>query len=341
MAGQQGRQDPKEAALAAARVPEPAPGAGDRPGVPGQRVLRRPRRGAGQVRDGAQGQGRRRPGHRGRRGVRVLPARVLRGGRRAGVAPGWKGWCRPGPGRAAPASSPSRSSPGPRSSWPPTPRCARRSWPADRGGLRRARAPPLGRASAGPPPGAPLQKPRTCPPARRGRRITRPCPCSPSPGHAAAEPGARPDAGQDTCPRRRAGRPLRATASCRPARARRGVPARARRADPQGRHRLAACPGRPGPRRTRAGLPARPPGPAADSRPRWPPSSSTCWPPSRSPDPPPARPRNRLSLKETPMLPDTAASKVTAAHLSRTAVLLLGSSANVQVRMGVVCGRRR
>jgi hypothetical protein len=41
------------------------------------------------------------------------------------------------------------------------------------------------------------------------------------------------------------------------------------------------------------------------------------------------------------MLPDTAASKVTAAHLSRTAIFLLGSSANVQVRMGVVCGRRR
>ena len=32
------------------------------------------------------------------------------------------------------------------------------------------------------------------------------------------------------------------------------------------------------------------------------------------------------------MLPDTAASKVTAAHLSRQAVILLGSSANVQVR---------
>ena len=43
MAGQQGRQDPTEAALAAAR-PEPAPGAGDRPGVPGQRLLRRPGR---------------------------------------------------------------------------------------------------------------------------------------------------------------------------------------------------------------------------------------------------------------------------------------------------------
>ena len=66
-------------------VPEPAPRAGHRPGVPGQRLLRRPGRGAGQVRDGAQGQGRRRPGHRGRRGVRVLPPRVLRRRRRAGI----------------------------------------------------------------------------------------------------------------------------------------------------------------------------------------------------------------------------------------------------------------
>ena len=48
----------------------------------------------------------------------------------------------------------------------------------DRGGLRRARAPPLGRASAGPPPGAALQKPLTYPSARKERRSTRPCPCS-------------------------------------------------------------------------------------------------------------------------------------------------------------------
>ena len=47
----------------------------------------------------------------------------------------------------------------------------------DPAGLRRARAPPVGRASAGPPPGAALQKPLTCPPARCGRRMTRPCPC--------------------------------------------------------------------------------------------------------------------------------------------------------------------
>ncbi len=36
---------------------------------------------------------------------------------------------------------------------------------------------------------------------------------------------------------------------------------------------------------------------------------------------------------------DTA--KVTPARLRRDALILLGSSANVQVRMGVVCGRRR
>ena len=33
--------------------------------------------------------------------------------------------------------------------------------------------------------------------------------------------------------------------------------------------------------------------------------------------------------------------KITSEHLDRTAVILLGSSANVQVRMGVVCVRRR
>ena len=49
----------------------------------------------------------------------------------------------------------------------------------DRGIFRRARAPPLSRARAGPPPGAPLQKPLTCPPTRCGRRSTRPCPRDP------------------------------------------------------------------------------------------------------------------------------------------------------------------
>ena len=75
-----GQAGPQGGGAGGGAVPEPAPGAGDRCGVPGQRLLRRPGRGAGQVRDGAQGQGGRRPGHRGRRSVRVFPARVLRCG---------------------------------------------------------------------------------------------------------------------------------------------------------------------------------------------------------------------------------------------------------------------
>ena len=47
---------------------------------------------------------------------------------------------------------------------------------AHRRGVRGARAPPLHRASAGPPPGA-LQKPLTHPPPSTNRRRTRPCPC--------------------------------------------------------------------------------------------------------------------------------------------------------------------
>ena len=47
---------------------------------------------------------------------------------------------------------------------------------AYRRGVRGARAPPVGRASAGPPAGA-FQKPLTCPPPSAGRRRTRPCPC--------------------------------------------------------------------------------------------------------------------------------------------------------------------
>ena len=234
MARRQGQTRPQGGRAGRGALPEPAPGAGDRSGVPGQRLLRRPRRGAGQVRDGAQGQGRtaprspRPPRRSGTPGPPTTPAAAaLEPSGLEGLVP-----ARPGPRGASKltgeilawAEQQLAADPG------AAPGAAGRP---DRGLLRRARAPPLGRASAGPPPGAPLQKPLTCPPARRGRRTTRPCPCSPSPGHAAAEPGARPDAGQDTRPRRRAGRPLRATAPCRPARARRGVPARARRADRQ------------------------------------------------------------------------------------------------------------
>ena len=56
------------------------------------------------------------------------------------------------------------------------PALAGRPGRADRRGIRGARAPPVGRASAGPPAGA-FQKPLTCPPPSTGRRRTRPCPC--------------------------------------------------------------------------------------------------------------------------------------------------------------------
>ena len=162
----------------------------------------------------------------------------------------------------------------------------------DRGGLRRARAPPHGRACAGPPPGAPLQKPLTCPPARRGRRITRPCPCSP---HLATR----------LLNRRTVRMPARitfpaagwtpATSNCAmppctraPRRSRSGSPCSPAAASPPGgtpwpawpppdRARRYQPPGRPAP------APPRPPG----SRSRWPPSSSASWRPSRSPPPGP------------------------------------------------------
>ena len=130
MAGQQGSQDPKEAALAEARCLNPHPeqvtdaeflasdffDARDAVQVKYEMVRK--------VEAG------RRPGHRGRRGVRVLPPGLLRRGRRAGVLRAGRAGA--GPARAArrAASSPRRSAPGPRSSWPPTRRCARRSWPA-------------------------------------------------------------------------------------------------------------------------------------------------------------------------------------------------------------------
>ena len=121
----------------------------------------------------------RRPGHRGRRGVRLLPAGLLPGSSRAGVLRA--GGAGAGQARAARRAQAHRADPrlgraaaGRRPG--AAPGAAARP---DRGRLRRARAPPLGRESAGPPPGAPLQKPLTCPPARKERRSTRPCPCDP------------------------------------------------------------------------------------------------------------------------------------------------------------------
>ena len=228
-------------------------------------------------------------------------------------APGWKGWCRPGPGRAAPTSSPRRSSPGPSSSWPPTPALRPgAAGRADRGGLRRARAPPRRSSERWPAAGSATPKAADLPAREMRKEETRPCPLPPSPGHAAAEPGDRPDAGQDHRSRRRAGRPLRATASCRPARARRGVPARPRRAHRPRRHRLAARPGQPGPRghaRPASRLPVsagQPPGGAARAAgPAGRRAHQRPGRPSRSPapDPPSAQPATDRTTRSDPCSP--------------------------------------
>ena len=176
MAGQQGRPDPKEAALAAARCLNPHPEQVTDPAFLASEFFDA----ATRSRSNTRWCGRSR---------RTAP-RSPRPPRRSGTpgppttrrpppwnAPGWKAWSRPGPGRAAAQAH----RPGPhlgRAAAGRQPRPAPGAAGApDPGVLRRARAPPLGRARAGPPPGAPLQKPLTCPPARRGRRTTRPCPC--------------------------------------------------------------------------------------------------------------------------------------------------------------------
>src|ERR1019366_1807946 len=157
-------------------VPEPGSRAGDRPGVPGRGVLRRPGHGAGQVRDGAPCHGGRRAGHRRGGGVRVLPAVVLPGSRGASrVRAG-----RTGAGQARAPRRPQAHRADPRlgrgaagsRSRPEAGRPGR----AHRRAVRRARAPPLHRARAGPLQGA-LQKPLTHHPPNAGRRKTRPRPC--------------------------------------------------------------------------------------------------------------------------------------------------------------------
>ena len=186
MARREGGNDPKEAALAATRCLNPHPEQVRDPGVPGQRVLRRSRPGAGQVRDGAAGESRRRPGHRDGRGVRVLPAVVLPGSRRArGLRAGGAGprparaarrpqahrrdpclgraaaGCRP---RAAPGAAGRTASSRP-SACACTPARSRKRWPA---------------AGSGTPKAADL-------PAREMRKEDDPSlPLLPSPGHAAA-----------------------------------------------------------------------------------------------------------------------------------------------------------
>ena len=135
--------------------------------------------------------------------------------------------------------------------------------------------PLFGRAGAGPPPGAALQKPRKVP-AREMRKEDDPSPSLlPSPGHAAAEPGARPDARPGHRPRRRAGRPLRGTAPMLPCthaprRSRSASACSPARASPPEQRTLAVWPSRS--RRRPGGCPAPPRPSPPGSRHQWPPS---------------------------------------------------------------------
>ena len=120
MAGQRGRPDPKEAALSAARCLNPHPDKVTDPEFLSSEffdardavqvkyeMVRKVKADGGPVTETAAAFGYSRPSY-----YRQPPR---------WNAPGWKGWCRPGPGPAAPTSSPRRSAPGPRSSWPPVP----------------------------------------------------------------------------------------------------------------------------------------------------------------------------------------------------------------------------
>ena len=178
MAGQQGRPDPKEAALAGARCLNPHPEQVTDPGfLSGEffdardavqvkyEMVRNVKADGVPVTEAAAAFGYSRPSY-------YEAAAALERSGLEGLVP-----ARPGPrgahklteeiSRLGRTAAGRRSRPAPGAAGAP-----------DRGVLRRARAPPLGRARAGPPPGAPLQKPLTCPPARGGRRSTGPRPCS-------------------------------------------------------------------------------------------------------------------------------------------------------------------
>ena len=286
MARRDTRPDPKEALVCPGPLPEPPPRAGHRPGVPGQRLLRRPRRGAGQVRDGAQGQGRRRPGHRGRRGVRrprpayYAAAAALESAGLDGLVP-----ARPGPRGASKLTEEILA-------WaeeqrPRAPRCARRSC---RTGSRRPSAcacTPGQSSERWPAAGSATPKAADLPvPARKEDDPS--LSLLPSPGHAAAEPGARRDAGQDSAPGgvldaryeqlRHAA--LHARAEAFPL----GLGVLTGKGVTAWRHALA---GLTSARQQDRAAPAfRPPGtqpaPASGLPSPWPPSSSAPWRPSRS-----------------------------------------------------------
>ena len=178
MAGQQGRQDPKEAALAAARCLNPHPEQVTDPEFLGSdffdardavqvkyEMVRKVKAGGAPVTEAAAAFGYSRPAY-------YAAAAALESSGLEGLVP-----ARPGPRGASKLTEEILAWAEEQLAADPGAAPGAAAGP-DRAGLRRARAPPLGRASAGPPPGAPLQKPRNCPPARRGRRMTRPCPCS-------------------------------------------------------------------------------------------------------------------------------------------------------------------
>ena len=200
MARRAGQTRPQGGRAGRGALPEPAPGAGDAMRSSWPATSSTP---ATRCRSSTRWCGRSRP----------TAPRSPRPPRRSGIpgrpttrrpprwsAPGWKGWCRPGPGRAARTSSPGRSSPGPSSSWPPTRRCARRSWPARSRSPSACACTPARSSERWPAAGSATPKAADLP-AREMRKEEHPSlSLRPSPGRAAAEPGARPDAGQATAP---------------------------------------------------------------------------------------------------------------------------------------------
>ena len=167
----------RQAALRRDTLPEPASRAGPRRGIPGQEffdardlvqvkyeMVRRVKADGAPVTAAAAAFGYSRPSY-------YEAAAALERSGLEGLVP-----ARPGP-RGAHKLTEEILRLGRAAAAPPTPRCGPRPWP---GRSRRTSAcarTPAHRACPGPLPGAPLQKPLTCPPARRGRRSTRPRPC--------------------------------------------------------------------------------------------------------------------------------------------------------------------
>ena len=160
---------PEDGGAARGALPQSPAGDGDRRAVRRGGVLRHPRSGAGQVRDGAGGPRGRRSRHASGGRVRVLPAVVLRHGGRAGGRRA-AGAGRPSPGRRKRTSSPLRCARSASSSWPPTPLCARKTCQARSRPPSACACTPAPSSERWPGTGSSIPK------AGRGRRGTRPVP---------------------------------------------------------------------------------------------------------------------------------------------------------------------